>query len=171
MVFKVYSQYSLKKNYYVNSFTTRKNLNGMEAIIMLRGGFERITLRLSNIEIRIIFLFQILKKTFVIYLQIIHLYHIGCVIFYTRCKKNQKNMQKKVICQAEMTWQFGRISGCIHLGDNMGKIHSACDVHAFHMRVTIQCGELKPTNSWFCYHVHQQLYSVCFICEVDGNTL
>jgi hypothetical protein len=33
---------------------------------MLRGGFERITLQLGKIEIRIIFLFQILKFYFLL---------------------------------------------------------------------------------------------------------
>jgi hypothetical protein len=42
-------------------FIARENLNWIELIIMLRGGFRRITLQLGNIEIKIIILFKILK--------------------------------------------------------------------------------------------------------------
>jgi hypothetical protein len=45
------------------------------------------------------------------------------VIFGARHKRNLKNMPKKVLYQAGMTWQFGRISG-----DYIGGIHSAYDV-------------------------------------------
>jgi hypothetical protein len=53
--------------FYIN-FNFKGSFNGKELMIMLRGGFERITLQLGKIEFRIIFLFQILK--FIFYLLI-----------------------------------------------------------------------------------------------------
>jgi len=45
-----------------SSTNIRQNLSGIKQMIMLRGGFRRIMLQLGNIEIMIIFLFQILKN-------------------------------------------------------------------------------------------------------------
>jgi hypothetical protein len=87
-------------------------LSGIEQMIMLWGGFERITLQLGDIENNtIIFLILNIKISFVINSYKIHLYHVGCMIFGMRNKKNLKNMLEKTFYQAGMTWQFGRISG------------------------------------------------------------
>jgi hypothetical protein len=60
----------------------------MEQMIILRVEFERITLQLGNIENNmIIFLILNIKILFVINSYRICLYHVGCVIFCTSCKK------------------------------------------------------------------------------------
>ena len=51
----------------------------------------------------------------------------------------------------------------------MGKIYSTRDVQAFHMMLTVRCGEPKPTNSQFGYHAHRRLCFVHFACEMDGK--
>jgi hypothetical protein len=82
-------------------------------MIMLRGGFGRITLQLDNIENNMIMFFLILniKISFVIISYRIRLYHVSCVIFGLRRKTNLKNMLEKTLYQVWMTWQFGRIFG------------------------------------------------------------
>jgi hypothetical protein len=108
-------------------------------MIMLLIGFRRITPQLDNIKIWLIFLIPNIKFFFVIYLYIIHLYHIDCMIFGTRCKWNLKNMPEKVLYQARMTWQFGRIS-VRHTSQKIyGRNILAFDIWAFHTTVTFQC--------------------------------
>jgi len=83
----------------------------MEQMILLWEGFERITLQLGNIEKNMIIFFNLnIKISFVINSYRISLYHIGCMIFYMRRKRNLKTMLEKTLYQAGMTWQFGRIS-------------------------------------------------------------
>jgi len=80
---------------------------------MLQGGFVRIKLQLSDIENITIIVFWILniKISFVINSYIIHLNHIGCMIFGIRRKTILKNMPEKTLYQAGITSQFGRILG------------------------------------------------------------
>jgi hypothetical protein len=70
-------------------------------MIMLRGGFGRITLQLDNIENNMIMFFLILniKISFVIISYRIRLYHVSCVIFGLRRKTNLKNMLEKTLYQ------------------------------------------------------------------------
>jgi hypothetical protein len=51
----------------------------------------------------------------------------------------------------------------------MGGIHSTRDVRAFHMMVTVWCGDSETANSCFHYHVHRRLYSIHFTYEADGK--
>jgi hypothetical protein len=103
-------------------------------MIMLWRGFRRITSQLGNIKFWIIFLIPNINFFFVIYSYIIHLCHTYCMIFGRRRKWNLKNMLEKLLYQAGMTWQFGRISGR-HISR---KIYGQ-NILAFHTTVTFQC--------------------------------
>ena len=66
-------------------------MSGIEQMIILRRGFERITLQLGNIKNNaIIFLILNIKIPFAINSYRIHLYHVGCVSFGMKRKTNKK---------------------------------------------------------------------------------
>jgi hypothetical protein len=70
--------------YFLYIFNAMLNSSGIKKMIMLREGFEIITLQRGNIENNTIIFFKIL---FVINSYGIRLYHVGCVIFCMRRKK------------------------------------------------------------------------------------
>ena len=66
-------------------------------------------------------------------------------------------------------WQSQRIQTTIHLRVHMDRLHWARDVRVFHAMLIFWNAEPKPMFSRFHYHAQQQLYSVHFPCETNGN--
>jgi hypothetical protein len=84
--------------YFFKIFNARLNLSGIEQMIILRGGFERITLQLGNIKNNaIIFLILNIKISFAINSYRKHLYHVGCVSFCLKRKTNKKNARENAL--------------------------------------------------------------------------
>ena len=92
-------------------FNAMLNSRGIEQMIILLGGFERITPQLGNIKNNTIFLIIYIKISSIINSYRIQLYHVGCVIFGMRCKNNLKKMREKTLSQTGMTCRFERILG------------------------------------------------------------
>jgi len=100
------------------------------------------------------------------------LYHIGCVIFDTRhTKKTKKIYERKIASRLEGCSYFEGFQTLVHIKGCLGGIYSVHNVQAFHVIVTIWCGELELADSRFHYHIHRQIHFVCFTCKTDGKLL
>jgi hypothetical protein len=57
----------------------------------------------------------------------------------------------------------------IYLKGCMGGLHSACDVHAFHLTIIVQYGESVVECSRFHYHAQWRHRSIRFTYETNGK--
>jgi len=135
---------------------------------LLSKGYVRIAVPLGKIEFKMWYFFKCLN--FIIL--------INNLFLCTKLHAFWYEVQKiKEIYKIKRSSKLGghdhmeRFQTSTHLEGYLGRLFPVHVIWAFRVMVVVWCKKPEQRDSWFNYHIHRWIHSVCFACKTIGMLL